>query len=280
MTCHSNVDSSRALGCIRFDVDRMYTPIHLHINCLSLLLNLMADTIQFRLSRSAHKALALLMKECKYKDPGQAFRMLLRTWMMRGVVYPVAHQIGEESFTTQEVIDELLLALRKAGKSLNHKMASEPFLRQAKDEALARRAGAIHDTYLLKLAENRIVGPHRLEKLQEWVGLEVISPHFEIRHWQAKSFVEMANLHGFFKFPSSVRRKITEQENLRKEERWLRPVTARQLNRLKFFELPFVREGITLGRASEYLDNWQYIDPKRNSEYEASKKKKTAPPEA
>lgn len=191
---------------------------------------------------------------------------------MRGTSNPVARQIGKETFTIQDTIDELLLSLRKGGKVLNHKLEMDAFYRQAKDEALARKSGK-DQMYFLNLG-NRVVGPHRLEKLQEWVAIEVISPNLLVRGIRAETFVEMANLETFFQHGPALRKKLSEYRKRPLDEWWTQPVTARQITKLRFFDLPFVREGLTKGRASEYLENWSFIDPKKDAEYNEMKKAK------
>lgn len=227
----------------------------------------MSYQLRIRISDHLHDGLKLAAKKRGRKNVGELLESIARFYLMGGAPDDsVTGPISEMPGPIQDIIDQLILDLLKKGTALSHKLEMEAWLQHATDEAHSRQAGN-KQGYFVCLAAGRIVGPHRLEKLQEWVGLKVLCPKLLVQPERGTSNCPMEAIPDFHELGPRVKKKLEEYRKLRETDDWKKPVTDRQLRKLKYFELPFDREGLTKGRAGEYISCWTYLDPKKNQEY-------------
>jgi hypothetical protein len=122
--------------------------------------------------------------------------------------------------------------------------------------------------YYIIVRPGGYVGPHKLDSLREWVDRGIISPNWMVCCDGDEAWIRIADIPKFYIFPTKLRERLTRYQNREIEHWWADPVTEKQLKKLDYFEIPFSKDGLTKGRASELIDAFVAIDANREEEYQ------------
>jgi GYF domain 2 len=124
------------------------------------------------------------------------------------------------------------------------------------------------DRYFLCVRAGKAVGPHSLDSLREWVARSVISPDWQVCKEGGSDWINISAIPNFNNYPSKLRERIDRYRNTPPEVWWADKVTEKQIKKLEYFDIPFSREGLTKGRASELIEAFIQIDPAREQQYQ------------
>jgi hypothetical protein len=113
----------------------------------------------------------------------------------------------------------------------------------------------------------RKLGSHRVDKLREWVALGVLSEETSAVGEKTGEKMRLGSIPHFSEYPPTLRKKLSEYAKVEKKEWMDAPATEAQLQRLDFFGLPYSKDGLTKGRASELIRHIAFIDPAREKQY-------------
>jgi hypothetical protein len=127
------------------------------------------------------------------------------------------------------------------------------------------------ERYFVKL-KGRTVGPHRLDKLREWVHAGVLGEEVLCVGVKSKSTCAIGDLPNFSEYPATLRRKLSVQKE--KKDWMSRLATENQVRRLDFFKIPYDKDGLTQGRAHELITHFNFLDPEREKQWNLVEKGK------
>lgn len=140
--------------------------------------------------------------------------------------------------------------------------------------AVAERKQSKIQRYYLKL-RGRTVGPHRLDKLREWVHFKILSEDvIAIEAGERKSQYSIGAIPNFREYPASLRRKLAASAAEPPKDWHAKSATDNQIRRLDFFDIPYEKKGLRQGRASELITQFAFIDPEKEKQYNLTEKGK------
>lgn len=228
----------------------------------------MNERIGFRASPSAQNLVDLAMFRSGAESYKQLIMPLVWAHIMKGCPPLTLLSLAQEK--DLDLVDKIEQAMLKCGKegiTFAHPLAQEKFVKRLREEVDFDRRKSNARYYVC--LPDRILGPHRLERLQEWVALGLIPQDWPARQPEAKSTVALENIPGFFDFGPTLRKRLEESKE--HPQWWNDSVTKAQLRKLEFFRLPYPREGLTRGIASQFIECFVMLDPQSNKGYKEQK---------
>lgn len=203
-------------------------------------------------------------------DVQELMRTVTRHLIVTGPDYSLTAPIGGEVKEVQTIIDAEIASLYRSGsckKGRDARLWIQEKIEDARARVFEGRGTAQRYFVLVK---DRELGPHRLDKLREWFALKILSGDTQVRGAKSGTTCAIKTIPNFKDYPPVLKRKL---EDLKRESRpywWNLAPTEAQARRLQFFDLPYVKEGLTRGRASMLITHFAFLDPKKEELYQAA----------
>ena len=120
--------------------------------------------------------------------------------------------------------------------------------------------------FWLYAGDQRVVGPHSLAALQEWVARGAVGSDWQVLRDGDEAWKPLGELLAGHDLPMALQRRIesARQWNSHSQDR----PTELQMFKLRYFQIPFAEEGLTRRRASEILECFAQIDPATERAYQ------------